>query len=470
MTKTAAHRRSKAAKPKLPPIVYILGGLGAIVLVPGLFKLLAHHPFQPQLRISGGTEALITADAPAQKQQGVQAMAKQDLALAQRKFTSSLEKLPNDPEALIYLNNAKAGSNALTIAVSVPISSNLNVAQEMLRGVAHVQNQVNQLGGISGRSLKVLIADDANDPEMAKQIATELVKNPDVLAVVGHNASNASLAAAAIYQQAGLVMMSPTSSSDQMSGFGSAIMRTLPSTNFMADPLAAYVVKTEGKTKIATCIDQNAPDNMSFRNAFVASFTRYGGQILPIDCNLNQPDFNPVAALQQSVSSGVQGILLLPHIDRLDQALNLAAQNQGKIPLYSSATMYTIKALQVGKSHVAGLTLPVVWHPQQVPNATFPTQAKQLWGGTVNWRTAMAYDATQAIATGLAQATTRSDLLKTLRDPGFSATGASGPIKFLPSGDRQIDPILVKVGPTATGYEFLPILPKSPPTPVPEVP
>ena len=30
-------------------------------------------------------------------------------------------------------------------------------------------------------------------------------------------------------------------------------------------------------------------------------------------------------------------------------------------------------------------------------------------------------------------------------------------IKFLPSGDPQIDPILVKVGPTAAGYEFMPM-------------
>jgi branched-chain amino acid transport system substrate-binding protein len=178
---------------------------------------------------------------------------------------------------------------------------------------------------------------------------------------------------------------------------------------------------------------------------------------VPIVCDLNQPDFNPVEVLQQASRSGVQGILVMPHIDRLDKALNLAEQNQGKIPLYTSSTMYTIKTLQVGKGNVAGLTLPVVWHPQQVPNAPFPLQAQKLWGGTVNWRTAMAYDATQAIATGLAQATTRSALLTALRDPGFSATGASGPIKFLPSGDRQIDPILVKVAPTAAGYEFVPL-------------
>jgi branched-chain amino acid transport system substrate-binding protein len=470
MTKTATKPSNPASRQKLPPIVYILGGLGGLLLLPQLGKLLPAPTASAKLRISAGEQALITADATPQKQQGVEALAKQDFALAKSQFERSLAQFPNDPETLIYLNNAKAGSYTLTIAVSVPISSNLNVAQEILRGVAHVQNQVNQTGGIGGRSLKVLIADDANDPELAQRIATELAKNPAVVAVVGHNASNASLAAAPIYQQAGLVMISPTSSSEKLSGFGNAILRTIPSTYFMAAPLVEYVVKTEGKTKIATCADSGALDNMAFRDAFAAALTRDGGQLVPIVCDLNQPDFNPVAVLQQASRSGVQGILVMPHIDRLDKALNLAEQNQGKIPLYTSSTMYTIKTLQVGKGNVAGLTLPVVWHPQQVPNAPFPIQAQKLWGGTVNWRTAMAYDATQAIATGLAQATTRSALLTALRDPGFSATGASGPIKFLLSGDRQIDPILVKVAPTAAGYEFVPLTVARSPTKGPKPP
>jgi branched-chain amino acid transport system substrate-binding protein len=460
MTKTVATKPTKTAKPKLPPIVYILGGLGVLLLLPQLFKLLpVPNARSAKLRISAGEQVLITADATTQKQQGAEAVAKQDFPLAQQQFERSLAQLPNDPETVIYLNNAKAGSNPLTIAVSVPISSNLNVAQEMLRGVAQAQQRVNQQGGIAGRMLKVIIADDANDPELAQQVATELVRKAEVMAVVGHNASNASLAAAPIYQQAGLVMISPTSASDQLAGFGSAILRTLPSTNFMADPLAEYVVKTAGKpagkTKIAFCFDVDAPDNLAFRNAFAASLTRYGGQLVPIDCEFNRPDFNPVEVLRQASSRGVQGILMTPHVDRLDKSLSLAAQNQGQIPLYSSSTMYTIKTLQVGKANIVGLTLPVVWHPQQTGN--FSTQAKQLWGGTVNWRTAMAYDATQAIVTALAQTTQRQDLSKTLRDPGFMAPGASQSIQFLPSGDRQITPILVKVVPTQTGYEFTPL-------------
>ncbi|HBY75884.1 MAG TPA: ABC transporter substrate-binding protein, partial [Cyanobacteria bacterium UBA11148] len=50
------------------------------------------------------------------------------------------------------------------IAVSVPMESNLNKAQEILRGVAQAQNEVNRNGGINGMLLKVAIANDENDP------------------------------------------------------------------------------------------------------------------------------------------------------------------------------------------------------------------------------------------------------------------------------------------------------------------
>ena len=48
-----------------------------------------------------------------------------------------LKKYSNDPEAWIYLNNTQAiDHNPLKIAVVVPVGSNLNIAQEMLRGAA----------------------------------------------------------------------------------------------------------------------------------------------------------------------------------------------------------------------------------------------------------------------------------------------------------------------------------------------
>ncbi len=104
------------------------------------------------------------------------------------------------------LNNAKEGDRtSLTIAVSVPSGSNPNIAQEILRGVAQAQDKINATGGIKGAGLQVEIVNDNNLAEVAKEVATALTNDPKILGVIGHNDSTASLAAAPIYQEKGLV-------------------------------------------------------------------------------------------------------------------------------------------------------------------------------------------------------------------------------------------------------------------------
>lgn len=65
----------------------------------------------------------------------------------------------NDPEARIFLNNARIGKQkSYTIATSVPIGTDPNESLEILRGVAQAQNEINASGGIKGVPLKVAIA------------------------------------------------------------------------------------------------------------------------------------------------------------------------------------------------------------------------------------------------------------------------------------------------------------------------
>ena len=128
---------------------------------------------------------------------------------------------PNDPESLIYLNNAKVlaerqrtDADIYTIAVPVPIDTNVGAAQEILRGVAQAQKEINTSGtdgeiGIDGQLLRVIIANDNDDPELARQVAQQLADNPEVEGVVGHYASDTTMAANKIYQAEKLVSISP---------------------------------------------------------------------------------------------------------------------------------------------------------------------------------------------------------------------------------------------------------------------
>ena len=412
-------------------------------------------------RLSLGERILVTEDTSPAKEAGVKAFGERNVSTAVQKFQASLQANKNDPESTIYLNNAVAANHKpLKIATSVPIGSNLNVAKEILRGVAQAQAEINEKGGVNGSWLQVLVANDDNDAAIAQQIATKLVAEPDILAVVGHNASNASLAAAPIYQGGRLVMLSPTSFANNLTDAGDYIFRAVPNTRFMADSLSHYVTQKDHKTKIAVCFDSKAPDNQSFRDAFIAAVFADGGKYLNVPCDFSDPTLNPQTVIPQIISAGADGLLLTPHVDRIERAVAIARANQGKLSLYGSPTLYTFKTLQSGQADLSTLVLAVPWHPKAFANNPFPAKATRLWGGDVGWRTASAYDAVQVLAKGLQQSTTRAGLQKALSSPSFFAIGATGRIEFLPSRDRNAKAILVQIQPgknSGTGYDFVPL-------------
>jgi len=477
--------------PAAPPLQYPrynlrqMAGLamaGAIA-VTGSLLLLGRwwQEIQIDARISGGEKILVTSETNADKVAGVDAFQRKDFGTAIAYFERALQQNRNDPETLIYLNNARIAKqmgdapsrrSPLTIAVSVPIGSNPNVAQEILRGVAQAQNSVNRQG-TTIQPLSVKIANDDNSPNVAKQIATRFVHDPQILAVVGHNASDTSVAAAPIYTKGGLVMISPTSFSDQLSSMGSYVFRMVPSIRFLADKLAIDYIKTHPNTKVAICSDSAAVDNESYQNQFAngalgQSIAHPGAELIKFPCDFSAPDFDPNKVITALINRGANTLLLAPHVDRIQKATDTARANRRRLQLLGSPTLYTATTLDLGRDAIDGLLLAAPWHPAMMPNHPFVREATKLWGGPVNWRTAMAYDATQAIAVGLKQASavgsqlfpTRDGLRDALRSSDFAVNGASGTIRFIQSGERQLIPsfgILVQIKPVPHapfGYDF----------------
>ncbi|NET55792.1 MAG: ABC transporter substrate-binding protein [Symploca sp. SIO2E6] len=415
-----------------------------------------------QERFSAGERLLITSDTTPDKEAGIKAIAQKNYDEAVAQLESSLEAQPNDPEALIYLNNARIGEQkSYTIAASMPIGKELGAAQEMLRGVAQAQTEINQAGGIGGVPLKVLIINDDNEPEVAQQVAQTLVKNSAILGVIGHLSSRVTLAAAEVYQQEGLVMITPTSTSVALSGAGEYIFRTVPSDRFAGDTLADYLLKKLKQQNAAVFFNSESDYSKSLKDVFTTALLGAGGRVVD-ESDFADSNFNAADAVKQAMDSEAEVLMLAPDSGSgaLDKALLVVQVNDGRLPMLAGDSAYKLKTLQIGGKEAEGMILAVPWHILGDPKADFPQAAKGLWGGDVNWRTALAYDATQALIAGLNQEPTRKGIQKTLAAPGFSVPGAGEEIRFLPSGDRNQKVQLVTIKPgnsSGSGYDFVPI-------------
>lgn len=394
----------------------------------------------------------------------------------------SLQQQPNDPEALIYLNNLRgmiiANSleqplshppkpgfypyTAYSIAVVVPIASDPNGSLEILRGVAQAQLEINQAGGIGGKPLMVLIVDDEGDPAIAPKIASKLAELPNVIGVVGHYTSDSSIAAATVYQAQGLVAISPVSTSVKLSNVGDYIFRTVPSDYVAGRVLADYTLQTLQEQKVAVFYNFQSGYSRSLKSEFGSALALGGGRVVG-EYDLSAPNFDPSESVARAEELGATALALLPNTEQIDRALQVVQASRGQFTLLGGDDVYTPKTLEVAGQTAQGMVLTVPWHILAHSEAPFVAASYQLWGGDVNWRTVTAYDATQALIQALKQvdhAPNRAAVKEALRSSSFEAMGATEPIRFLSSGDRSQAVQLVTIKPgdrSGYGFDFVPL-------------
>ncbi|NER37846.1 MAG: ABC transporter substrate-binding protein [Oscillatoria sp. SIO1A7] len=399
------------------------------------------------------------------KQKGALAMAEDNYQEAKEQFGDAIDKYRNAPETLIYLNNARIGkSKSYTLAVAVPTASDPDLALEVLRGVAQAQDEINndEEEGINGVPLKVAIANDDNDPKMAKKIALALVAKPKVLGVVGHMGSDATLAAAEVYRPKEMVAISAVSTSVDLSE-KNWVFRTVPSDTLMARALSEAMANRLQKQKAAIFFNSDSSFSKSLKSEFAAEGLIQGIKVVAeFDFSAN---FSAHDKVKEAIDKEAQVLMLAPTRASRSKAFDVLTTNRLRLDLLGGDTLYSYeKTLDVGADTV-GMLVAVPWHIES-DSSDFPDRSRTLWGADVSWRTAMAYDATQAFIAALKQNPNRTGIRDALLSEDFSATGATGTILFMDNGDRRNAPVqLVEVCPadpsnpsrSGTGHYFAPI-------------
>lgn len=407
--------------------------------------------------VSYGERTLFPIIGNLERDLGIEAFGRGNYDEAARLFDKAVMADRNDPEVLIYYHNALARQqgNPFTLAVVVPAESMADGAAEILRGVAQAQKQFNNAGGLNGRLLEIAIANDNNEPAKSQQIAQQLAEDPAILGVIGHNGSNASKAALTVYEQAGLVMISPTSTSTLLSG--DVFFRTVPSDAASGKELAQYTRTTLGLDRVVIFYSPDSLYSNSLREEFSKQFERLGGKVLR-KIDLSSPTMDAEKEIPRSVFGDLaQAALLFPDTQYTSVALELARANyelitnprnlekQG-LKLLGGDSLYSFTTLSAGGAAVEGLVVAVPWFAQAEQSQDFAQAAIEQWGGTVSWRTATSFDATKALIAALSANPSRSTVLQRVKQVQLQAQETAGEsLRFTNLGERRSEPILVEV-------------------------
>lgn len=154
----------------------------------------------------------------------------------------------------------------------------------MQRGGQLAVDQINARGGVRGRPLKLRIADDSASEDAALRAAQALYNNRNVVAVVGHLTSDASIVAAQLYGGGShpVVMISPSASSLDLSGISTYVFRVCPSDSSHGSTLArlAWQSLVARRAGIVFIDDDYG---RGVRKTFATEFLRLGGVVVEAD-------------------------------------------------------------------------------------------------------------------------------------------------------------------------------------------
>lgn len=245
---------------------------------------------------------------------------------------------------LTLLAGCGGGSDApIQIGVAGPIGMpngrSMKLAAEMAEAV------INDRGGINGRRVQLVLRDDQGNPQEALRVASYLRDSTQVVAVVGHVNSPATLAAATIYndEENGVPQISPASSSPLVTQSGPWTFRVCPSDLRHGPVVADWTYSRLGGRRVAI-LYTNDSYGRGVAESFTAAFQRAGGTVLSRD-----------PYLKSTVEEGSVDPYLSRALSRRVDALMIAGQADAGIKIVQAARRMGYRGPVVGPDGMTGV-------------------------------------------------------------------------------------------------------------------
>lgn len=298
--------------------------------------------------------------------------------------------------------------------------------------------EINASGGINGQEVQLLVKDDRQDAEVAKQAVRELIE-AGAVAIIGPMTSSMAVVVQPLINSAQVVMVSPTAKSDKLSGQDDFFLRVTPQLSKNAQQLAAHVVKDLSLKKFAVVYDSsNSAFTKTWYQHFESALLASGGQIVFVESFASRPEVQFLPIAERLLATNPEGILLLS--SAIDTAL-LAQQIQklgAAIPLFSSEWASTTDLLSFGGRAVNGMSAYHSFNAesQQPQYLAFKEKFTRRFGSSPSFANTLAYDAATYLFAGLKQKTSADSLKETLINFG-SFSGLQSEMLLDKYGDVQ---------------------------------
>lgn len=157
--------------------------------------------------------------------------------------------------------------------------SEATFGQSTSNGIRLAMKEFNAAGGFNGKKIELKEYDTRGDAGEAKLAVERLVKSDKVVCVLGEVASKLSLAGGPVCQQAGVPMITPSSTNPRVTEIGDYIFRVCFIDPFQGFAGAKFAKENLKAKSAAVLVDQAQAYAVGLAEQFEENFKKMGGTI-----------------------------------------------------------------------------------------------------------------------------------------------------------------------------------------------
>ncbi|MFO1148523.1 MAG: branched-chain amino acid ABC transporter substrate-binding protein [Alsobacter sp.] len=145
----------------------------------------------------------------------------------------------------------------IKLGVAGPITGpNAAFGAQLKNGAEQAVEDINAKGGVLGQKIELLVGDDVSDPKQGVSVANKFVGD-GVKWVVGHFNSGVTNPASDVYQENGIIMITPSATNPKITEKGMwNVFRTCGRDDQQGEVAASYIAKNLKGKKIAVVHDK----------------------------------------------------------------------------------------------------------------------------------------------------------------------------------------------------------------------
>ena len=309
-------------------------------------------------------------------------------------------------------------------------------------------DEINERGGVSGRPLEVIYEDGGCDDFDAVNAAEKLVGFDDVEIIIGGVCSGETLAILPITEENNVLVLSPSSSSPDLSGAGEYFFRNNPSDARGGAFLADIVYRDDKHGRVAV-ISEDTNYAQALRGVFSTRFVDLGGEVVADESfESGTSDFRSI--LTTIKAANPDAIFINPQLEDAGGTIARQIAELGiDAQLYGSNILSGSEAIEVGGASVDGITF--FDNPELDPSNTkaenFLANYQEQYGDlSIEFYLGAAYDAVYLLDQSIRAVGTDTDALREYFTNLRAFKGVIGTYSFDEYHDLSgVEPVLKRI-------------------------